>query len=111
VVLAALLILISFAVFSLLYISLGSILNVLLAANPRTPQELALLTREFHLNNGFWEQYWLWAGRAMQEHFGTSIQTSLPTEALAPTATAYLVKHTQAAMIGMLDQDYMTGCR
>jgi peptide/nickel transport system permease protein len=77
-VLAVLLVVISFAVFSLTYISPGSILNTLLGMNPRTPQEVAFLTQEFHLNRGFWEQYWLWAGQAAQGHFGTSIQTSLP---------------------------------
>jgi peptide/nickel transport system permease protein len=39
---------------------------------------VAFLTHEFHLDKGFWEQYWLWAGQAAQGHFGDSIQTSLP---------------------------------
>jgi peptide/nickel transport system permease protein len=206
VVLAALLIVISFAVFSLMYISPGSIINTLLGVNPRTPQEVAYLTQEFHLNDGFWEQYWLWAGQAVQGHFGISMQTSLPVTdelrarlpttlflgiyayiltmvlgvgggiaaalrsrrlvdrgivagamvalstpafvagvfliwlfaiqvpwfpaagpgtgfidqlwhltlpavALALTAMAFLVKHTRAAMIGVLDQDYVTFAR
>jgi peptide/nickel transport system permease protein len=78
VVLAALLVVISFAIFSLLYISPGNIINTLLGINPRTPQAVALLTQEFHLDKGFWEQYWLWLGQAVQGHFGNSIQTSLP---------------------------------
>jgi peptide/nickel transport system permease protein len=78
VVLAVLLVVISFAIFSLLYISPGNIINTLLGINPRTPQAVALLTQEFHLNKGFWEQYWLWLGQAVQGHFGNSIQTSLP---------------------------------
>lgn len=77
-VLAVLLVVISFAVFSLLYISPGSILNTLLGTNPRTPQSVAFLTHEFHLDKGFWEQYWLWAKQAVQGRFGNSIQTSLP---------------------------------
>ena len=78
VVLAVLLVVISFAVFSLMYISPGSIIDTLLGTNPRTPQEIAYLTHEFHLNDSFWEQDWLWAGQAAQGHFGISIQTSLP---------------------------------
>jgi peptide/nickel transport system permease protein len=78
VVLAVLLVVISFAVFCLLYISPGNIIDTLLGSNPRTPQEVAFLTHEFHLDKGFWEQYWLWAGQAAQGHFGDSIQTSLP---------------------------------
>jgi peptide/nickel transport system permease protein len=77
-VLAVLLVVISFAVFCLLYISPGNIIDTLLGSNPRTPQEVAFLTHEFHLDKGFWEQYWLWAGQAAQGHFGDSIQTSLP---------------------------------
>jgi peptide/nickel transport system permease protein len=205
-VLAVLLVVISFAVFSLLYISPGSIVNTLLGMNARTPQEIRYLTREYHLNRSFWVQYWLWAGQAVRLHFGTSIQTSLPVTqeirarlpttlflgvyayiltmvagigggmlaalrrrtladrgivgaaivalstppfvagvfliylfaievhwfpaagpgsgflsqlwhltlpavALALTGVAYLVKHTRAAMIGVLDQDYMTFAR
>jgi peptide/nickel transport system permease protein len=206
VVLVVLLIVISFAVFCLMYISPGNIIDSLLGTNPRTPQEIAYLTREFHLNDGFWEQYWLWASQAAQGHFGISMQTSLPVTdelrsrlpttlflgfyayiltmvlgvgggmvaalrsrrladrgivaaaivalstppfvagvfliwlfairvhwfpaagpgtgfagqlwhltlpavALALTAMAYLVKHTRAAMIGVLDQDYVTFAR
>ena len=77
-VLAALLVVISFAIFSLLYISPGNIIDTLLGMNPRTPQSVALLTQEFHLNKSFWEQYWLWLGQAVQGRFGNSIQTSLP---------------------------------
>jgi peptide/nickel transport system permease protein len=78
VVLAILLVVISFAVFCLLYISPGNVIDTLLGTNPRTPQEVAFLTHEFHLDKGFWVQYWLWAGQAAQGHFGDSIQTSLP---------------------------------
>jgi peptide/nickel transport system permease protein len=78
VVLAVLLVVISFAVFCLLYISPGNVIDTLLGSNPRTPQEVAFLTHEFHLDKGFWDQYWLWAGQAAQGHFGDSIQTSLP---------------------------------
>jgi peptide/nickel transport system permease protein len=78
VVLAILLVVISFAVFCLLYISPGNVIDTLLGTNPRTPQEVAFLTHEFHLDKGFWDQYWLWAEQAAQGHFGDSIQTSLP---------------------------------
>jgi peptide/nickel transport system permease protein len=76
--LAVLLVVISFLVFSLLYLSPGSVIDTLLGTNPRTPQEIAFLTHEYHLDKGFWEQYWIWASQAAQGHFGNSIQTSLP---------------------------------
>jgi peptide/nickel transport system permease protein len=204
--LAVLLVVISFAVFSLLYISPGNVVDTLLGTNPRTPAEVRFLTNEYHLNKPFLDQYWIWAGQAVRLHFGTSIQTSLPVTseitarlptslylgvyafiltmvlgiglgiaaalrrrtvvdraivsssivalstpafvsgvfliflfaiklhwfpvfgpgtgffgelwhltlpaiALALTGTAYLVKHTRAALIGVLDQDYVTFAR
>jgi peptide/nickel transport system permease protein len=205
-VLAVLLVVISFAVFSLLYIAPGNAVDALLGNNPRTPAEVATLTHEYHLDQPFLTQYWLWASQAVRLHFGTSIQTSLPVTseitarlpmslflglyaylltmvlgigggiaaalrrqkladrgivgaaiiglstpafvsgvfliylfairlhwfpaagpgagflgdlrhltlpavALALTGMAYLVKHTRAAMIGVLDQDYVTFAR
>jgi peptide/nickel transport system permease protein len=204
--LIVLLIVISFVVFSLLYLAPGSIIDTLLGTNPRTPAEIQYLTNEYHLNKPFWEQYWIWASQAARLHFGNSVQTSLPVTseisqrlptslflgiyayiltmvlgvgggmiaalrqrsladrgivgtsmialstpafvsgvfliyvfgivvhlfpvagpgsgffsdlwhltlpaiALALTGMAYLVKHTRAAMIGVLDQDYVTFAR
>jgi peptide/nickel transport system permease protein len=204
--LIVLLIVISFVVFSLLYLAPGSIIDTLLGTNPRTPAEIQYLTNEYHLNKPFWEQYWIWASQAARFHFGNSVQTSLPVTseisqrlptslflgiyayiltmvlgvgggmiaalrqrsvadrgivgtsmialstpafvsgvfliyvfgivvhlfpvagpgtgffsdlwhltlpaiALALTGMAYLVKHTRAAMIGVLDQDYVTFAR
>jgi peptide/nickel transport system permease protein len=206
VALVVLLVVISFVVFSLLYLAPGSVIDTLLGTNPRTPAEVQYLTNEYHLNKPFWEQYWIWASQAARFHFGNSVQTSLPVTseisqrlptslflgiyayiltmvlgigggmiaalrqrsladrgivgtsmialstpafvsgvfliyvfgivvhlfpvagpgsgffsdlwhltlpaiALALTGMAYLVKHTRAAMIGVLDQDYVTFAR
>lgn len=80
-VLALLLVVVSFAVFSLLYLSPGSVIDTLLGTNPRTPAELSYLTSEYHLNQPFLTQYWLWASQAARLNFGNSIQTSLPVTA------------------------------
>ena len=77
-VLAVLLVVISFVSFSLLYISPGNLIDILLGARPHTAATVQALTREYHLNEPFLAQYWLWARQAVQLHFGTSIQTSLP---------------------------------
>ena len=77
-VLAVLLVVISFVSFSLLYISPGNLIDILLGARPHTAATVQALTREYHLNESFLAQYWLWARQAVQLHFGTSIQTSLP---------------------------------
>lgn len=78
VVLAVLLVLISFVTFSLLYISPGNLIDILLGARPHTAATVRALTREYHLNKPFLVQYWLWARQAVQLHFGNSIQTGLP---------------------------------
>jgi peptide/nickel transport system permease protein len=206
VVLAVLLVLISFVTFSLLYISPGNLIDILLGARPHTAATVRALTREYHLNKPFLVQYWLWARQAVQLHFGNSTQTgllvtseigarlslslflgvysfvltmvfgiglgvasafrrgsivdrgliggvmlglstpafvagvvllyvfaiqvhwfpaygvgsgfldelwhlTLPAVALAVTTVAYVVKHTRAAMIGTLDQDYVVFAR
>jgi peptide/nickel transport system permease protein len=36
------------------------------------------LRQEYHLNDPFFTQYWIWLRNAVQFHFGNSIQTSLP---------------------------------
>jgi peptide/nickel transport system permease protein len=77
VVLAVLLVAISFVTFSLLYISPGNLIDILLGARPHTAATVRVLTREYHLNKPFLEQYWLWARQAVQLRFGASIQTSL----------------------------------
>jgi peptide/nickel transport system permease protein len=78
VILAILLIVISFVVFSLQYLAPGSVIDTLLGTNPRTPQDIQALTNEYHLNKPFLDQYWIWFSQAARGDFGNSIQTSLP---------------------------------
>lgn len=78
VVLAVLLVVISFLTFSLVYIAPGNLIDILLGPRPHTAATVAALTREYHLNKPFLDQYWLWAAQAVQLHFGSSIQTGLP---------------------------------
>jgi peptide/nickel transport system permease protein len=78
VILAVLLVVISFVTFTLLQIAPGNLIDILLGARPHTAATVRALTREYHLNKPFLVQYWLWARQAVLLHFGTSIQTSLP---------------------------------
>jgi peptide/nickel transport system permease protein len=78
VVLAVLLVVISFVTFTLLEIAPGNLIDILLGARPHTAATVRALTREYHLNKPFLVQYWLWARQAVLLRFGTSIQTSLP---------------------------------
>lgn len=78
VVLAVLLVVISFVTFTLLEIAPGNLLDILIGPRPHTAATVRLLTREYHLNKPFLVQYWLWLRQAVLLRFGTSIQTSLP---------------------------------
>jgi peptide/nickel transport system permease protein len=77
-VMALLLVVISFLIFSLLYISPGDPVQILLGTNPRTPQTVALLDREYHLNEPFLVQYWIWARGVLHGNLGRSIVSTLP---------------------------------
>ncbi len=77
--LAILLTIISFGVFSLLYLAPGSAEQVLLAGRPAADEETRNEIRErFHLNDPFLQQYGYWAKGAIQLDFGSSIRTGEP---------------------------------
>jgi peptide/nickel transport system permease protein len=69
---ALVLLIMSFAVFVLLYISPGNVVDALLGAAPRTPQTVANLRQKFHLDKPFLVQYWIWLKGALQLHLGQS---------------------------------------
>jgi peptide/nickel transport system permease protein len=76
--LVVLLVIISFLVFSLLYISPGSPEQILVGTQTPDPQLMAALRVKYHLDEPLLTQYWIWARGALQLHFGDSIQTTLP---------------------------------
>jgi peptide/nickel transport system permease protein len=73
-----LLLIASFAVFSLVYLAPGDPLGTLLGGAPRTPQVVGALRREYHLNLSFFHQYWLWLTGAVRLQFGKSVATGEP---------------------------------
>lgn len=77
-VLLVLLVVVSFAVFSLLSIAPGEPVDVLLGTTPRTAETVQALTQKYHLDKPFLEQYWIWLRNAVQFDFGDSIQTQMP---------------------------------
>jgi peptide/nickel transport system permease protein len=78
IALAVLVLVVSLCVFSLLYLSPGNAVDVLLGPRPRTPATVRALTDQYHLNEPFLQQYWIWLQHALRFDFGSSIQTSLP---------------------------------
>lgn len=89
---ALLMLILSLLVFTLLWLSPGSVLATLIGTRPVTPQIIAALTAEYHLKDPFIVQYWHWLVHAVHFDFGRSIQysapvTSLITQRLPITAT------------------------
>lgn len=68
----------SFLIYSLLYLAPGNPVDILLGNQPRTPETVRLLNEKYHLDQPFLIQYWIWAQGALQLDFGTSILTTLP---------------------------------
>ena len=74
----ALLAVMSLLIFSLLYLEPGDIVRNLLGTRPVTPQTLAEIRAEYHLNEPFLAQYWTWLTQALRGDFGTSVQSGIP---------------------------------
>jgi peptide/nickel transport system permease protein len=76
--LAVLVVLVSVVVFGLLYLAPGSPEQVLLGARPSTPETIAAIRAEYHLDDPFFVQYLEWARGAVRLDFGRSIRTNEP---------------------------------
>lgn len=70
------LLIISILVFSILYLTPGSPEQVLLGTRPSSPETLAAIRAQHHLDDPFLTQYWHWLGNAVRFEFGESIGTS-----------------------------------
>ena len=78
VALAVLLVIISFGVFSLLYLAPGSAEQILLGPRHASPAALKAIREEYHLNEPFLTQYLIWVRGAIHLDFGNSIRTNEP---------------------------------
>jgi peptide/nickel transport system permease protein len=77
--LAVVLVVVSFLVFSLLYLAPGSVEQLLLGnAKTADPETIRAIRAEYNLDDPFLVQYAKWAAGALQLDFGTSIRTSEP---------------------------------
>lgn len=76
--LVALLVVLSFLVFALLYIAPGDIVRNLLGTRPAAPETVAAIRARYHLDDPFLVQYWKWLGNALTGDFGESVRTGVP---------------------------------
>ena len=64
---------VSVLVFGLLRLAPGSLESTLLAGKPATPETLASIRAEYHLDDPIWTQYWQWLSHAVRLDFGKSL--------------------------------------
>ena len=68
-----LLFLISLGIFSLILIMPGNPAVALAGGTKATPAEIAKITKQLHLNQGFFAQYWRWLSGAVHGNLGQSL--------------------------------------
>src|ERR1700728_762713 len=68
-----LLFLISLGVYSLILIIPGNPAIALAGGTKATPAEIAKITAQLHLNEGFFAQYWRWLKAALHGNLGSSL--------------------------------------
>jgi peptide/nickel transport system permease protein len=73
VALFVLLVIISFGVFAMLTLAPGSTQQILLGGRPSTPAVIHQIQVQYHLNDPFLTQYWIWLKHALHFDFGNSI--------------------------------------
>lgn len=69
------LLIVSFLIFSLLALAPGDPATILLGPTRATPEAVARVRAEFHLDEPFLEQYLTWLGNALHGDFGRSIRS------------------------------------
>lgn len=70
-----LLVVLSFAVFCLLYLSPGSVEGALIGNHDATPEIVANIRAKFHLDQPFVAQFWFWLSNVAHLDFGTSVRS------------------------------------
>lgn len=89
--LAVVLVVLSLIVFGLLYLVPGDPARALVGTRPASPELLASIRAEYHLDEPVWQQYLRWVGGLLGGDLGTSIRTGLPvTQMIAGRAEATL---------------------
>lgn len=73
-----LLIALSFVIFGLLYLMPGDPARNLLGVRASTPEALAQVRTQYHLDEPFFVQYWLWLEGVLRGDFGESIRSNVP---------------------------------
>lgn len=73
-----LLFVLSLITFGLLYMTNSDPARTLAGAKKVSPEQLAAIRAQYHLDEPLWRQYLRWLGNLLHGDFGTSIRTQLP---------------------------------
>jgi peptide/nickel transport system permease protein len=87
IALIGLLIVISFGVFALLYLTPGDPARILLGTRPATPEMIHAVRSQYHLDQPFLTQYWTWLTHAATFDFGQSTRTQESVASAIASAT------------------------
>jgi peptide/nickel transport system permease protein len=85
---AAVLLVLSFIVFSLLYLVPGDLAKTLIGTRKATPEAIAAINAKYHLDQPFFTQYWLWLGNFLRGDFGESVRSDVPVTAVLGSRVA-----------------------
>ena len=105
------LLIISFVTFSLLYLAPGDIVKNLLGNRPTSPEAIAAIRAEYHLDDPFFVRYIDWLGGALTGDFGESIRLQQPVgdviasrlpSTIALIALSFLVALVTAIPLGIV---------
>jgi peptide/nickel transport system permease protein len=80
----AVLLVLSILIFALLYLAPGDVVKNLLGNRPATPEAVAAIRAQYHLDDSPVEQYLRWLGGFVRGDFGQSVRLQVPvTEAIS----------------------------
>lgn len=105
------LVLISFLTFSLMYLAPGDLVKNLMGNRPSSPEAVAAIRAQYHLDDPFFTRYFDWLGAAIRGDFGESIRLQQPVstvigDRLGITVTlillAFLIAAVTAIPLGIL---------
>jgi peptide/nickel transport system permease protein len=94
-----LLLLVSFLVFSLVSMAPGSLETTLLGARPASPELIASIRAQYHLDDPFFVQYLRWLSSAARLDFGRSIVTS---ESVSSAVSARVAVSAELAVLAFV---------
>lgn len=89
---AVILLVISFLTFALMYLAPGDLVKNLLGNRPSTPEAIAAIRAQYHLDDPFLVQYFRWLGGVLHGDFGTSIRMQQPvTQVLSDRSSVTII--------------------